>query len=162
MYQWGLNMNFYKELFYILFEMFFSVFIIIFGYFIWDNFDKTEYQIAKYYDNIKTVELVYESNIDKGIQNNNTVVSVHNISNKINAKDIILKINKNNKLDDIKLDINKKNYSLDDLYIREDNIYNYYLIENINLIGYETKTYYIDFELNNDNLLYDYEFITEL
>ena len=70
----GGKMNFYKELFYILFEMFFSIFIIIFGYFIWDNFDTTELNIAKYNDATKAIDLVYESNIDKGIPNNNSII----------------------------------------------------------------------------------------
>lgn len=155
-------MNLYRELFYLLTEISFSIFIIIFGYYIWDNFDQTDYNIAKYYDNTKEVELVYESSIDNGLINNNTVVSIHNISDKLNSKDVILKINKNNSLDNLKIGINDDNYNLSDLFINNDDLYNYYLIENANLSGYETRVYFIDFISDNNILLNDYEFITEL
>ena len=155
-------MNMFKEVCYLITEIVFAIFIIIFGYFIWDNFDQTDYNTAKYYDNTKEVDLVYESNIDNGIINNNTVVSIHNISNKLNNKDVILKINKDNNLDNLKIDVNKEEKSLNDLYISNDDVYNYYLIENTNLKGYETKVYFIDFKLSNNNLLNDYEFITEI
>lgn len=155
-------MSFYKELFNILLEISFSIFIIIFGYNIWNNFDLTDYNAAKYYDDIKEVQIFYESNTDKGYSNNNSVISIHNISDKTNNKDVILKLNKDNKLDNILLDINQKKYNLNDLYLKEDEIYKYYLIDNSVLEGYETKTYFIDFELENNVLLYDYEFITEV
>lgn len=155
-------MNKWKEILYLISEICFSILIIIFGYYIWDNFDQTNYNIAKYYDNIKEVQLVFESNVDKGFKNNNSVVSIHNVSDKINNKDIILKINKENYLNNVKLDINTINYNLNELFINSDEVYNYYLIENINLNGYETKTYFIDFIIENNILLNDYEFITEL
>ena len=155
-------MNIYKEMFYLMCEIFFSVLIIIFGYFIWNNFDQTNYNIAKYYDDIKEVQIDFESNIDNGIKNNNSIVSIHNVSDKLNNKDIILKINKDNNLNNIKILINTINYNLNDLFIKNDDIYNYYLIENAKLSGYETKTYFIDFILENNLLLDDYEFITEL
>ena len=155
-------MNFYKELFYILAEIFFSIFIILFGYVIWDNFDQTQYITAKYYDNTNEVQITFESNIDKGYKNNNSIVSIHNVSDKDNSKNVILKINKENNLNKVGLDINKNNYNLQDLFLEEDEIYNYYLIEKAKLVGYETKVYFIDFILEDNNLLCDYEFITEL
>ena len=146
-----------NEIFYIISEILFAIFIIIVGYFIWDGFDQTDYNIAKYYDNTREVDLIYESNFDNGYEGDNIVVSVHNISDKLNNKDIIFKLNKNSNLNNIK--INESFYSLNDNYISSDDNYNYYLIENINLKGYETKVYFID--LNNNNV-FDYEFITDL
>ena len=154
-------MGFYKEIFYLISEICFSILIIIFGYFIWNNFDQTNYNIAKYYDNTKEVQIVFESSIDNGTKNNNSIVSVHNVSDKLNNKDILLKINKDNNLNNIKLLINTNNYILSDLFIKSDDIYNYYLIEEVDLEGYETKTYFIDFILEN-NILNDYEFVTEV
>ena len=156
------NMNIYKETIYLLSQICFSILIIVFSYYLWSNFDQTSYNIAKYYDNTKEVQITFESNVDKGYQNNNSIVSVHNVSDKLNNKDIILKINKENNLNNIKLDINTINYNLNDLFITSDDIYNYYLIENIDLNGYETKTYFIDFILDNNIILNDYEFLTEL
>lgn len=147
-----------NEIFYIISEILFAIFIIIFGYYIWDGFDQTDYNIAKYYDNTKEVDLVYESNMDNGYVGNNIVLSIHNISDKLNNKEIIFKLNKNSDLNNIM--INDTIYSLSDNYINSDDNYNYYLIENINLKGYETKVYFID--LNYDSNIYDYEFITEL
>ena len=155
-------MNYYRELLCLLLEIIFSFVIIVFGYFIWENFDQTNYEIAKYYDNTKEVEIVYESNIDKGLNNNNSIVSVHNVSNKMNDKNIILKLNKENELNNIKLDINMVKYNLNDLFYKEDEIYNYYLIEKASFNGYETKVFFIDFELENNKLLTDYEFISEI
>ena len=147
-----------NEVFYIISEIFFAIFIIIFGYYIWSGFDQTDYKIAKYYDKTKEVDLVYESNMDNGYIGNNIVVSVHNISDKINDKDIIFKLNKNSELTSIK--INETIYNLNDIYIDNDENYNYYLIENAKLKGYETRVYFID--LVTDNYIYDYEFLTEL
>ena len=146
-----------NEIFYILSEIIFCIIIIIFSYYIWDNFDLTQYNIAKYYDNTKEVEIVYESDADKGYLGNNVVLSVHNISNKLNNKNVIFKLSKNIILNDIM--INNKLYNLNDIYISDDEFYNYFLIENINLDSYETKVYFIDLI---DNNIYDYEFITEI
>lgn len=149
-------MEIYKEIFYLVIEMVICVFIIIFGYEFMNNFDSKNVSIAKYYDETKIVQLSYENNID------NSIISIHNVSDKLNNKNIILKINKQNNLENVILDINKINFNLNDLYLREDYNYKYYLIENIDLTAYETKTYYIDFILENNMLLNDYEFITEL
>ena len=146
-----------NEIFYIISEILFAIFIIIFGYYIWYGFDQTDYNIAKYYDNTKEVDLVYDSNVDNGYIGNNIVLSIHNISDKLNNKEVIFKLNKNNNLNNIM--INESIYSLKDNFINSDDSYNYYLIENINLEGYETKVYFIDL---NENNIYDYEFITEL
>ena len=155
-------MNIYKEIFYLISEICLSILIIIFGYLIWDNFDQTNYNTAKYYDNTNEVQIAFESNIDKDIKNNNSIVSIHNVSDKINNKDLILKISKENNLNNIILNINTINHNLHDLYIKSDSVYNYYLIENTNLKGYETKIYFIDFILEKNVLISDYEFITEL
>ena len=50
-------MFFYKELTKILIEIVFSLSIITFGYKVWDNFDASGLEIAKYYtENIEFVE----------------------------------------------------------------------------------------------------------
>ena len=147
----------FKEIFSIIFEILFSIFIIIIGYFIWDNFDQTDYKTAQYYDNIKDVDLIYESDADNNIEGNNVVVSIHNISDELNNKNVILKINKESNFSYIK--INNSYYNLNEIFMSNDDLYNYYLIENVDLDGYETKVYYIDMI---DNSFTDYEFVTEL
>ena len=67
-------MNFYKELIIILCEMMLSIFIAIFGYVLWDNFDSKKYMETINYDNIYEVEVAYEDNC----------LMVHNISRKDN------------------------------------------------------------------------------
>lgn len=146
------------EIFYIITEIFFAIFIILFGSYIWDGFDQTDYKIAKYYDKTREVDLIYESNMDNGYVGNNIVVSVHNISDKINNKEVIFKLNKTINLNSIK--INQSVYNLNDIFMVNDENYNYYLIENANLEGYETRVYFID--LLSEDTLYDYQFITEL
>ena len=148
----------FRDIFSIVLEMLFSIFIIIFGYYIWDGFDQTDYETAKYFDNIKDVEIVYESNIDNGYEGNNMVVSVHNISDKNNKKDIILKLNRDSQVNNLK--INNVSKNLNEIFINSDDFYNYYLIENAKLDGYETKIYFVDVE--SDKFIYDYEFITEV
>jgi len=44
-----------KDLFYIILEMSLAIFLIIFGYAIWDNFDLQQYKTAKYNDAINQV-----------------------------------------------------------------------------------------------------------
>ena len=54
-------MIFYKELAKILVEIIFSLGIITFGYNIWDNFDRTGLEIARYYsENFEIID--YELN----------------------------------------------------------------------------------------------------
>lgn len=148
-------MNIFRESFFLIIEIIFSIFIILYGYYIWDNFDQSSYNIAKYYDNTKEVQIAYDINLDS-----NSVVSIHNVSDKLNNKEIYLKINKENKLEDVVLDINQRHYKLDDLYIVEDDLYNYYLIDNASLSGYETRVYFIDF-FENKNLV-DFDFVVEI
>jgi len=146
-----------KDIFIYISEILLSLFLIIFSYYVWSGIDQTDYNTAKYYDNIKEVQLVYDSAIDNNNVGNNIVLSIHNISNKKNNKDILFKINKNVILDNVI--INSNNYNLSDIYYKEDEIYNYYLIEKAQLNGYETRVYFVD--LISDNSIYDYEFITE-
>lgn len=148
----------FKDIFSIILEMIFSIFIIFFGYYIWDGFDQSDYKIAQYYDNTKEVQLVYESNIDNGYVGNEIVLSVHNISDKNNNKDVIFKLKKD--IDIKNISINNILYNLNDIYINNDEFYNYYLIEDAKLNGYETRVYFIDIE--SDEFIYDYEFITEV
>ena len=67
-------MNFYKEFFKLTFEIIFAIYIIFFGYIIWDNFDLSNYETAKYYDNIKEVELVINGDFNDYTHKNNIVL----------------------------------------------------------------------------------------
>lgn len=154
------NMNIYKEISYLLCEILFAFLIIIFGYYVWDSFDTSLYNTAKNYDNLKEVQIVYQSNYYEEDKINNTILSLHNVSNKKNNKDIVLKINKSNNLNNVKIYINSLEYNLDSLFLFNENEYNYYVIENVEFDGYETKTYYLEFK--DVILLKDYEFLTEL
>lgn len=71
----GVDGMYKNELIYIISEILFSIFIIVFGYIIWSGFDQTDYNIAKHYDNTREVDLVYESNHDKGYVGNNVVIT---------------------------------------------------------------------------------------
>lgn len=147
-----------KYIFSLIFEIILCSIIIFITYILWDNFDQTNYNIAKYYDNTKEVDLIYESNIDNGYSGNNVVLSLHNISDKNNDKDIIFKINKDTYIEYLK--VNEVDYYLCDKLINEDKTYKYYLIDNVKLEGYETKIYYVNLITNNN--IYDYQFVTEL
>ena len=49
-------MNFYRELIFLVLEICFSIFVIIFGYNLWNNFDNSNYEIAKYYASNKVID----------------------------------------------------------------------------------------------------------
>ena len=149
-------MSFNRQILGILFEIMFCIIIIVLGYYVWDNIDQTDYNVAKYYDNTKDVDLIYESDADNGVLGSNVVVSIHNISDEFNNKNLVLKLDKNYSYTYII--INNTYYDLTDLYMSSDELYNYYLIENIDFEGYETKVYFID--MNDCNS--EYEFLTEL
>lgn len=142
-------MGFYKEFLLIVFEMCISIFVVVFGYAIWDNFDLNNYNVANTNDKIKFVEQLEENN----------VLYLHNVSKNENRIDLTFKVDKNqfNKKDNIILNFNNKEYNLESLSYVEDNDYYYFDIDSINFTSYETKEY--NFNVINDDLL-DYEFIT--
>ena len=148
-------MDFYKEFFMILFEMCLSIFIAIFSYALWDNFDKTKYLELKKYNNLKEVEVYYEGN----------KLVMHNVSKSNNNKNLILRVNKNEYVvDNTKLLINGNKFDLSEFKNSTDDNFIYY-IDNINFNKYETKVYDVDILSNDNNYVVDelnYLFITEV
>ena len=138
-----------KELFYIMFEMCLAIFIAIFGYAIWDNFNLEELEIAKSNDNIKEVEILLEDN----------TLYVHNIGKNINNVDLMIKVDKNvlSNTDNLVLEIDNKKYNLKELNCNSDDKYNYYNLYEIDFESYETKNYKVNI---NSSELIEYEFIT--
>lgn len=166
-------MNFYKEFFLITLEICFAIFIIIFGYAIWDNFDQSEYNTAKYYDNINEFELYIEDNdsyitlIDEEKQSEPTKLYLHNISDKNNNTKLSFKINKDNKYlkNNAIINIDNNYYELNNLEFIEDDCSYYFIIDDIDFEGYETKEYSIKILLKNNysnNESINYEFVTTL
>lgn len=167
-------MNFYKEFILITLEIAFSIFIMIFGYTIWDNFDQTNYNTAKYYDNIEYYEIYLEDtgeDISLLKEENNTEYAklyLHNISNKNNNTLLTFKINKENTnlINNTIIKIEDKYYEINKLNYKEDENYYYFILENINFNSYETKEYNIkvllkEEQYNTINYI-DYEFTTYL
>lgn len=167
-------MNFYKDFFLTTFEIAFAIFMIIFGYTIWDNFDKSEYNTAKYYDNIEYYDIYLEdinNNISLLTEENNTEYAklyLHNISDKNNNTLLTFKINKENTnlINNTIIKIEDKYYEINKLNYKEDEIYYYFILENISFNSYETKEYDIKVLLKeeqyNINNYIDYEFVTYL
>ncbi|MBQ3021228.1 MAG: hypothetical protein IJD92_03285 [Bacilli bacterium] len=152
-------MNFYKEFFKLTFEIIFAINIIFLGYIVWDNFDLTSYETAKYYDNINEIEIVVDGNITEFNHTNNIIL--HNIGKKDNNTNLLLKINKKENLNSVFININNITYNINEIKYNEDEYFNYYLIDNSILNGYETKEYNIEL-LNVENNIFDYEFITNI
>ena len=150
-------MNFYKELMIILCEMMLSIFIAIFGYVLWNNFDSKKYMETINYDNTYEVEVAYEDNC----------LMVHNVSRKDNNKDLMFKVNRfdsNLKNDDIILLIDGKEYDLSNLDYTVDDLYIYYIIDNISFNEYETKVYDAKVLSKSYDVIdsLNYEFVTEI
>ncbi len=150
-------MNFYKELMIILCEMMLSIFIAIFGYVLWNNFDNKKYMETINYDNTYEVEVAYE----------NDCLMVHNVSRRDNNKDLMFKVNRfdsNLKNDDIILLIDGKEYDLSNLDYTVDDLYIYYIIDNISFNEYETKVYDVKVMSKSYDVIdsLNYEFVTEI
>ena len=164
-------MNFYREFILTTLEIALAVFIIIFGYTVWDNFDLTDYDTAKYYDNVEQYEVFLEDN-DKSISllsNENTTeytkLYLHNISDKNNITLLTLKVEKENKMliNNTIIKIDNEFYEINKLDYKEDDNYFYFIIENLDFNGYETKEYNVKVLMkeNDDiNEYLDYEFTT--
>ena len=162
-------MEFYKDFFLITLEMCFAIFIIIFGYAIWNNFDQINYNTAKYYDNTKEVEIYIEDSknyitlLNNELNSESTKFYLHNISDKNNNTNLLFKIDKNTNIkNNITLKINNNYYFLKDLGCIEDDNYCYYKINNINLKGYETKEYDFKIILDNIDKNINYELVTNI
>lgn len=146
-------MNYYKECIKLTLEIALAIYIIIFGYAIWDNYDNKDYYIAQTNNNTREVQIYMESN--------NLIL--HNVSKKQNNTKLILKIDKK-ELDNISesyLTFETNKYNLKELNYKIKDNYHYYEIENINFNKYETKNYIYNIELSNNELL-DYEFYIEI
>jgi len=153
-------MEFYKDFLLTILEMIFAIFIIIFGYMVWDTFDQTNYEQAKLYS--KTKEVL----IDVDYKDTYSILYLHNISGEDNNKTLSFKINKDNEYikNNAILYIDNNFYKLSNLNYIEDECFRYYNIDNINFKGYETKEYNFKIllkeEINNNYL--NYEFVTNL
>lgn len=165
-------MNFYKEFILTTLEICFAIFIIIFGYKIWNNFDQSEFEIAKYYDKFNETEILIEDyeHIVSFINDDNvkkTKLYMHNIDEKNISKNLLLKIDKDNTniKDSIILLINNDYYELNKMEVKEDDYYYYFILDKISFEGYETKEYEVKILLKDKNLnknILGYEFITTL
>lgn len=153
-------MEFYKDFLLTILEMIFAIFIIIFGYMVWDTFDQTNYEQAKLYS--KTKEVL----IDVDYKDTYSILYLHNISGEDNNKTLSFKINKDNEYikNNAILYIDNNFYELSNLNYTEDEYFRYYNVDNINFKGYETKEYNFKIllkeEINNNYL--NYEFVTNL
>lgn len=166
-------MNFYKEFILLTAEISLAIFVAIFGYSVWDNFDQTNYNIAKHYDETRDFEIYIEDTkehitlLDRENEINYSNLYLHNISNEDNKTLLTIKIDKKNKLfkDNILIKINETYYDVNKLDYKENGCYYYYIIDNIKFKGYETKKYNVKLLLktdinNNINEYLNYEFVT--
>ena len=167
-------MSFHKELSYLIFEICFCIFVIVLGYIIWNNFDASNYEIAKSYANTKEIildiddcENIVVSDNENDVESN--MLYLHNISGKNNNAKLMLKIDKNNTLfkDNTILKIDNNYYILNDLEFTNDNNYIYIIIDEFIFDSYETKELEIKIltkEKINSNIgeYLNYEFITHL
>ena len=167
-------MNFYKELTYLILEICFCIFVIIFGYILWNNFDTSNYEIAKSYSNKKEIiidindtENIVLSNNENNVEPN--ILYLHNLSGKNSNAKLILKIDKDNILfkDNTILKIDDYYYNLNGLEYTIDNSYLYIIIDEYKFDSYETKKLEVKIltkEKINSNIgeYLNYEFITQI
>lgn len=144
-------MNLYKDCILITLEICIAIFIAIFGYSVWDNYNINNYYLAKENDNIKEVQIDIKDN----------TLYTHNMSKNNNKISLILKIEKSefDKNKDIELIVDDYNINLHNKIKKSDNKYYYFNIKDINYNSFETKKN--KFEIRNADLL-NYEFLTEL
>ena len=153
-------MNLTKEIVYTVLEILLCFIIIVFGYYIWNNFDLSSLEIAKSYSNYKEV-LVDIDDIDNiavlGNENfaNSNTIYLHNTSSINNNVKLILKINKDNVL------------FKENTILKIDNNYIYIIIDNYDFNSYETKELKLKILLKEEvsqNLgeYLNYEFITQV
>lgn len=140
-----------KEAIYITLEISVAIFIIIFGYAIWDNFDLSTHEIAKTNNSTNEVEILTEENN----------LYVHNIGKTNNNVKLMIKIDKNvlSNTKNMILELDNKQYNLKELNCGSDEYYNYYDLYYIDFKSYETKNYEFNIIKDSDTLI-EYEFIT--
>ena len=167
-------MNVKKEIRYLLFEIILCLFIILFGYYIWNNFDMESFIIAKSYENKEGIILDINDTENIVLSNNEELVEpnllyLHNISGNDNTSKLIIKISKENTLfkNNTIIKIGDKYYNLGDLEYYTDNSYSYITLDEFNFDAYETKELSVKLitknEVNTDIYNYlNYEFITEI
>lgn len=167
-------MNLKKEIAYLIFEIIICTFIIIFGYYLWNNYDLSSLEIAKSYSDYQKVIVdiddannIVLSNNEDDIETN--TLYLHNISNTNNSANLILKIDKDNELfkNNTILKIDNNYYNLTNLHsIIKDN-YMFIIIEDYTFDSYETKKLEVKIitkEKPNQNIAeyLNYEFITQI
>ena len=145
-------MNFYKEFLKYTLEICMSIFIIMFGYTLWNNFDNTNYMIAKSNSNLNEVQVYLDEN----------KLYLHNISKNKNKNKLCIKIDKedNTFIDSTKIIIDDKVYNLSDYKTIEDEYYKYIILNNLDFNSYETKEYNVAIDTRITN--YNYEFTTTI
>lgn len=145
-------MNFYKKFLKYTLEICMSIFIIMFGYTLWNNFDNTNYMIAKSNSNLNEVQVYLDEN----------KLYLHNISKNKNKKKLCIKIDKedNTFIDNTKIIIDDKVYNLTDYKTIEDEYYKYIILNNLDFNSYETKEYNVAIDTKITN--YNYEFTTTI
>ena len=167
-------MNLRKEIAYLILEILFCIFIIFYGYYIWNNYDLSKLEIAKSYKNDKNIIVNIEdisniviSNDENNIESN--ILYLHNTSSNNNSAKLILKINKDNELfkRNTILKIDQRYYDLSNLKCYKDKNFIYIIIDNYNFNSYETKELEVKIlskdQINNNISEYmNYEFIIQL
>ena len=145
-------MNFYKEFLKYTLEICMSIFIIMFGYTLWNNFDNTNYMIAKSNSNLNEVQVYLDEN----------KLYLNKISKNKNKKKLCIKIDKedNTFIDSTKIIIDDKVYNLTDYKTIEDEYYKYIILNNLDFNSYETKEYNVAIDTKITN--YNYEFTTTI
>lgn len=145
-------MNYYRECVKLTLEIGIAIYIIIFGYAVWNNFDQTSYRIAQINENTREVEVYTESK----------KLILHNISKNKNKTKLILRVDKKefDKISKSELTIDDTKYNLKDLECKQND--KYYFVEMQNIIFDKHETLIYNYYINNtDNILLDYEFIIE-
>ena len=167
-------MNIKKEIRYLIFEIILCVFIILFGFYLWNNFDMESFLIAKSYENKEGIILDITDTDNIVLSNNEDIIEpnilyLHNISGNNNTSKLIVKINKNNELfkNNTILKIDDNYYVLNDLDYYNDKDYTYIILDEFTFDGYETKELSVKLltkdKVNTDIYTYlNYEFITEI
>ena len=167
-------MNLKKEITYLVFEIIICLLVIVFGYHIWNNFNLSNYEIAKSYADTREVIVALEdtnniviSNDENSIEDN--ILYLHNISGKENYTKLVLKLNKENELfkNNTIIKIDSKYYILSELDYIMDDSYVYITIDKYHFNEYETKELKFkllskDSKIDITSEQFNYEFITQL
>ena len=139
-------------------EIIFSIVLIFISYFVWDRIDVKAYEkyITQY--TLEDIQISMENNFDNLFYLSNekevedTVIYVNNYQNKIYNVDILLVLTGINDtmMNDLYLNINGENYSLNNIYKTHTDDDYYFLISNIVLNEYEKRNYNLKLLLSDD------------